>query len=113
VTSDVKEDGGLIGEDLLLNAEDGAMDLIVDVRQVTGSGALTHATELIIDGTVAQADPSLVGTEVRHGNAAQVSANGGAAEHWRVSSVGNGCLWFLIEQGGSGEGVGEVDFWLG
>jgi hypothetical protein len=53
VTSDVKEDGRLIGEDLLLNAEDGAVDLVVDVRQVTGSRSLTHATELIVDGTVA------------------------------------------------------------
>jgi hypothetical protein len=98
---------------LLLNAENGAVHLVVDVGEVTGSGSLTNATELIIDGTVTEADPSLVGTEVRHGNAAQMSANSRAAENGRVSGIRNGGLALLIKKGGSGEGVGEVDFGLG
>jgi hypothetical protein len=89
------------------------MHLVVDVGEVTGGGSLTNATELIINGTVTEADPSLVGTEVGHGNAAQMSANSRAAENWRVSGIWNRGLALLIKKGGGGEGVGEVDFGLG
>lgn len=111
--SDVEEDGGLVGELLLLNADDGAVHLVVDVGQVSGGGSLTHTTELVIDGTVAKANPSLVGTEVGHGNATQMGANGRAAQHGRVTGIGNGSHGLLIELGGSGEGVGLVDLSLG
>ena len=111
--SDVEEDGGLVGELLLLNADDGAVHLVVDVGQVSGGGSLTHAAELIINRTVAETDPALVGTEVGHGNAAQMSANGGAAKDGRVAGIGNGSLALLIEEGSGGKRVGEVNFGLG
>jgi hypothetical protein len=113
MVSDVEEDRGLIGEDLLLNAEDGAVHLVVDVGQVTGGGALTDAAELIVDGTVAEADPALVGTEVGHGNAAQVGANGRAAEDGGVTGIRGGGLGILVEEGGGGQRIGEVDLGLG
>ena len=111
--SDVEEDAGLVGEDLLLNAKDGAVHLVVDVGEVSGGGTLTHAAELVVHGTVAKANPALVGTEVRHGNATKMSANGGAAQHGGVTSIRNGGLGLLIEQSGGGEGVGEVNLALG
>jgi len=111
--SDVEEDGGLVGELLLLNADDGAVHLVVDVGQVGGGGTLTHTTELVIDGSVAQADPTLVGTEVGHGDATQMSANGRAAQNGRVTGIGDGGHGFLIELGGGGEGVSLVNLGLG
>ena len=58
--SNIKEDARLVGEFLLLDTESSSMSLIVDVRKVTGGGALTDTAELVVDGTVAQADPTLV-----------------------------------------------------
>ena len=55
------------------------MHLVVDPRQVSHSGSLTDATELVVHRSVAQAHPALVGTQVGHGDATQVSANGRAA----------------------------------
>jgi len=78
--SNVQEDAWLVGENLLLNAKNRSVHLVVNVRQVTGGGALSHAAEFIVHGTVAKADPALVGTQVWHGNAAQMGANSRAAE---------------------------------
>jgi len=111
--SHVEEDGGLVGELLFLDAEDGAVHLIVNVGQVGGGRALTHATELVIHGTVAKADPALVGTEIGHRNATQMGADGRAAQNGGVTGIGNGGLGLLIEKSGSGEGVGEIDLRLG
>ena len=85
--SNVQEDAGLVGENLLLNAKNVSVHLVVNVRQVTGGGALSHAAEFIVHGTVAEADPALVGAQVRHGNAAQVSADSRAAEQIADSSI--------------------------
>ena len=75
-SSNVKEDGGLVGEDLLLNADDGSVHGVVDVGQVCLGGTLSNSAEFIVDGTVAEADPALVGTEVGHGDATEMGANG-------------------------------------
>jgi len=110
--SNVQEDAGLVRENLLLNAKNGSVHLVVNVRQVTGGGALSHAAEFIVHGTVAEADPALVGAQVRHGNAAQVSADSRAAEDGRVSGGGNGGLGGLINESGVGKGVSEIDLTL-
>mmetsp|Transcript_6747 Transcript_6747/g.9225 ORF Transcript_6747/g.9225 Transcript_6747/m.9225 type:complete len:211 (+) Transcript_6747:163-795(+) len=89
------------------------MDLIVDPGEVSDGGTLAHSAELVVDGTVAQADPALVGTEVGHGDAAQVSANGRAAQDRGVTGVRDSRLGLFIELGGGGEGVGLVDLGLG
>ena len=70
VHSNVEEDWGFIGEDLLFDAQDWAVHLVVNVRQIRCCGALSNTAELIVHWTVAKADPALVGAEVRHGNAA-------------------------------------------
>jgi len=79
--SHVKEDAGLIGENLFLNAKDWPVHLIVNVGQITGGRALSNTAELIVDRTVAQAYPTLVGAKVRYWNAAQMSANCGTANN--------------------------------
>lgn len=73
--SDVEEDGGLVGEDLLFDTDDGSVHGVVDVGKIVLSGSLSHSAELVVDGTVAQAHPTLVGSQVGHGDATQVSAN--------------------------------------
>ena len=75
-SSDVKEDGGLVGVLHLLDTEDGSVHLIVDPGQVSDGGALSHTAELVVDGTVTEANPTLVGTQVGHRDATQMRANG-------------------------------------
>ena len=77
--SDVEEDGWLVGVLHLFDTEDGAVHLIVNPWQVGNSGSLSHSAELVVHRSVAQAHPALVGTQVGHGDATQVSANGRAA----------------------------------
>ena len=110
--SHIEEDRGLIGELLLLNAKNGAVHLIVNVGQVGSGRALTHTTELVVHGTVAKAHPALIGTQVGHGNATQVSANSRAAQNGRVTGIGNGGLRLLIKLGSGGQVVSEVDLRL-
>ena len=110
--SNVEEDGGLVGVLHLFDTKDGAMHLVVDPGQVGDGGTLTNTAELIVDGTMAQADPALVGTEVGHGNATKMGANGRAAHNLGVTGVGDSCLGFLVELGRGGESVGLVDFRL-
>ena len=90
--SDVEEDGRLVRVLHLLDTEHGSMHLIVDPRQVGNGWALSNSAELVVDGTVTQAYPALVGTQVGDGNAAQMCANGGAAHDTGVASVRNGSL---------------------
>ena len=52
---------------------------------------------------MAQADPSLVGTEVRHGDATQMSADGRADENLSVDGGGEVNLTLLVEEGGPGK----------
>ena len=85
------------------------MHLIVDPGKVSNSGTLTDSTELVVDGTVAQAHPALVGADVRSGDAAQVSANGGDDEHLGGASVGKNVDILLVEMASLGERVGLSD----
>ena len=89
------------------------MHLIVDPWEVSNSGALSDSAELVVDGTVAQADPALVGTQVGHGDATQMRADGGAADDGGVAGIRDGSLRLLIKLGGGGERVGLVDLGLG
>ena len=111
--SDVEEDGGLVGVLHFLDAEDGSVDLIVDPGQVGDGWSLSHSAELVVDGTVAEADPALVGAQIGHGDAAQMCADGASADNAGVAGVGNGGLGLLVELGGCGQRVGLVDLRLG
>lgn len=113
VCSDVEEDGWLVGVLHFLDTEDWSMDLIVDPWQVSDGWSLSDSTELVVDGTVAKADPTLVGTQVGNGDAAQMCANGGSADDTRVAGVGDGCLRFLVELRGRWQSIGLIDFGLG
>ena len=68
------------------------MDLVVDPGEVSDGGTLTDSTKLVVDRTVTQADPALVGTEVGHGDATKMSADGRAADDGRVSGIRNSGL---------------------
>ena len=85
--SHIEEDAWLVGEFLLLNAKSGTVALVIDVREVGGGGALTYTTELVVDGTVAKADPSLVSTQIWDRNAAKMSADSGDCHKLGVSSI--------------------------
>ena len=111
--SDVEEDGGLVRELHFFDTEDGSVHLIVNPWQVGDSGALSDSAELVVDGTVTEADPALVGTQVGHGDATQMRADGRAADNAGVAGVGNGGLRLLIELSGGWQGVGLVDLGLG
>jgi hypothetical protein len=105
-SSHIEEDGWLVGELLLLNAHDWAVHRVVDVWQVSLSWSLSDSTELIVDGSVAKADPSLVGTKIWDWDATQMSANGGAHQDLGVTSVGEGGHGLLIQKGGVWKSVG-------
>lgn len=77
----VKPGRWLIWEDLLLNADDWAVHGVINIWQVTLSWALSDSAEFVVYGSVAQANPSLVSTDVWHGNATQMGANGRAHQH--------------------------------
>ena len=111
--SDVEEDGRLVGVLHFLDTEDGSVDLIVDPGQVGDGWSLSHSAELVVDGTVAQADPALVGTQVGHGNAAQMRADSRGANNARVAGVRDGGLGLLVELRGCGKSIGLVDLRLG
>ena len=85
VISDVESNVWLVREFLLLNAEDWSVHLVIDPWQVGSGWSLTHTTEFVVNGSVAKAHPSLVGTEIGDWDASQVSANGRAAQHRRVT----------------------------
>ena len=96
----------LVGELLLLDTDEGTVDGVVDVGQVVQGWSLSHSAELVVDGSVAQAHPPLVGTEVGHGDATQVSANGRADEHAGVACIGKRSGRALIQLGGGWQGPG-------
>jgi hypothetical protein len=87
--------------------------LVVDPRQVSDGRALTDAAELVVDGSVAKANPALIGTEVGHGDAAEMGADGRAAHDRGVSGFRDRGLRLFIELSGLGESVGLVDLRLG
>lgn len=111
-SSNVKENRWFVGENLLLNAENSSVDLVIDERKVHLSGTLSNTTELVINRTVAQANPTLVGTEVRDRDATQMSANGGAAHNRGVTSIRDHSLGLLIQFSGLGKGIGLLDLRL-
>jgi hypothetical protein len=91
VRSNVEEDGGLVREDLLLNADNGSVHGVVDVGQVCLGGSLSDSAEFVVNGTMAEANPTLVGTEIGNGDATEMGANGGAHEDLGVFGIRKGC----------------------
>ena len=89
------------------------MDLIVDPGEVSDRGALSHSAELVVDWSVAQAHPALVGAQVGHGDAAQMRADSWTADDARVASIRYWSLWLLIQLGGCRKGIGLVDLGFG
>ena len=105
VFSYVQVNRRLIGVLHLLNAESRAIHIVVDVGQVSLGGSLSHAAEFVVDGTVAQAHPALVGADVRSGDAAQVSANCRDDEYLRGTGVRQDMDVLLIEMAGLGQSI--------
>ena len=101
--SDVKPDRGLIGEFLFLDAESSSVSLIVNVRQVTGSGSLTDTAEFIIYRSVTKANPALVSTQIWDRDATEMGADSGDGDERRVSSIRDLELGFFIELGSFGK----------
>lgn len=90
--SDVEENGWLVGELHLLNAENWSVHLVVHDWKVRGGWSLTDTAELVVDGSVTQADPSLVGSQVWHWDATEMGADSGAAKNGRVTGFRDGGL---------------------
>ena len=69
--------GGLSGELHFLDAKQTSIfvERVVDVGEVQKGRTLSHAAELVVDGAVADADPSVVGAQIGNGNTAQMGAN--------------------------------------
>jgi len=61
---------------LLFNADDRPSNRIVDIWEVSLGWSLSNSAKFVIDGTMAQTDPSFVGAQVRHRDASQVGTNG-------------------------------------
>jgi hypothetical protein len=59
-----------------MNAHDGSVHGVVDVGQVGLGWTLSHSAEFIVDGTVAKANPTLVGTKIGNWDATEMCANG-------------------------------------
>jgi len=108
--SHIEEDGWLVRELLLLNAHNWAEHGVVDVWQVSLSWSLSDSTELVVDGSVTKAHPSLVGSKIWYWDATQMSANSRANQDLGVSGVGKGGDGLLIQKGGSWKSVGILDF---
>ena len=83
--SDHQVEARLDRELLLLDAHIRPVRGVVDHRQVSLSGALAHAAELIIHGAVAQTHPAFVRAEIRHRDAAEMRADRAAHHHLRVA----------------------------
>ena len=107
--SDIEEDGWLVRELLLLNAHNWAIDGVVDVWQVSLSWSLSDSTELVVDGSVTKANPSLVGTEIWHWDATQMSANSRAHQDLGVTGVGESSDGLFIQKGGVWKRVGVLN----
>ena len=60
---------------------------VIDVWQVFQSGSLSHSSELVVDRSVADANPTIICSEVRNGNTAQMSADCRADKHFSVSCL--------------------------
>jgi hypothetical protein len=106
----VEEDGWLVRELLLLNANNWAEHGVVDVWQVSLSWSLSDSSELVIDWSMAQANPSLVGSKIWNRNATQMSANGWAHQDFGVTGVGKSSNRLFIKLGGHWESIGIFNF---
>ena len=113
ICSDVEEDRWLVRELHLFNAKDWSMHLVVNEWKVSGGWSLTDSSELVVHGTVTEANPSLVSSEIWHWNATQMGANSRAAQDGGVTSIRNRGLGLLIELGRGWESVGLVNLRLG
>lgn len=114
VSSYVEVDGRLVRVLHFLDTQRGARsDGVVDIRQVGLSWTLSHSAELVVHRAVAEADPSLVGSDVRSWDAAEMSADSRADEHLGVAAVGQ-VSWrrLLVESGGLWKSVSFSHFGL-
>jgi len=109
-SSHIEENGWLVRELLLLNAHNWAEHGVVDVWQISLSWSLSDSSELVIDWSMAQANPSLVGSKIWNRNATQMSANGWADQNLWVGSVGKGSNRLFIKLGGQRESIGIFNF---
>ena len=107
--SHIEEDRWLVGELLLLNAHNWAIDGVVDVWQVSLGWSLSDSSELVVDRSVTEANPSLVGSKIWHWDATQMGAHGRAHQNLGVSGVGKSGDGLLIQKGGVWKGVGVLD----
>ena len=73
--SNVKIDRWLVWEDLLFDTENWSVHRVVDIWQVSLGWSLSDSSELVVDRSVTQADPSLVGSEIWYWNTSQMSAH--------------------------------------
>jgi hypothetical protein len=103
--SNIEEDGGLVREDLFFNADGGSIHRVVNIGQVILSGSLSDSSELVVHRTMAQANPSLVSSQVRHRDATQMGADGRAHQDAGVTGIGERGNWSLIEEGGIRKGA--------
>jgi hypothetical protein len=103
-SSDIEEDRGLVGEHLLFDADNGSVHWVVDAGQVGLGGTLSHSAEFVVDRSMAQADPSLVSSQIGHRDASQVSANSWTHQDLRVSSVREGSNRDLVKGSGVWKG---------
>jgi hypothetical protein len=85
------------------------MSLIVNVRQVTSSGTLTNTAEFIVNGSVTEANPSFVSSQIWNGNAAEMSAYSGNGHNRGVSSIRDLELRFFVELSSLGKCPGLSD----
>jgi len=108
--SHVKEDGWLIRKDLLFNTNDWPIHWVVNVRKIVLCRSLSYSSELIVNWTMAQTNPTLVGTKIRNWNTTQVSANGWTDQYVRVSCIRKGSYWLLIQKCGIRKRVGILNF---
>jgi hypothetical protein len=89
-SSDIQEDRGLVGEDLLFNANNWSIHGVVNVREICLSRTLSNSSEFIVHGTVAKANPTLISSQIGNGDATQMSANSRAHENVGVSGIRKG-----------------------
>jgi len=108
--SHIEEDWWLVRELLLFNTDDWAEDWVVDVWQVCLSWSLSDSSEFVVDGSVTQANPSLVCTKIWYWNTSQMGANGWADQNLGVTSVGKSGDRLFIQLGGQWKGVGIFNF---
>lgn len=112
LSSRPKANGGLSWEFHLLDTEKSSVFVkgVVDVGKVQQGRALSNSAEFVVNRTMANADPSVVGSEVGDWNATQMGANCRADEHLSTSCLVQANLTDLVEHGCIGEFVFFLNF---